>query len=313
MTGSVKKNKLALGGFVITFIGAIFFSTKAIIVKLAFAHTHADAVTVLALRMLFSLPFYIAIGLFASNKRSNVYFTRRQWIYIIGLGLTGYYVSSLCDFIGLQYISAGLERLILFIYPTLAVVLNAWIFRQRVNRFQQWAMVLTYLGIGIAFWGEMRIDSSNPNFYLGSFFCFLCALTFAVYLSGSGKMIAETGATKFTSYAMLAACAGIFIHYFVTGRTVHHMDANLLWYGFALAILATVIPTFLMSNGIKKIGSSNAAIISSVGPVSTILQAHFILGEPITVAQITGTLLVIVGVLLIGWKTSEPVNTPAPT
>ena len=119
-------------------------------------------------------------------------------------------------------------------------------------------------------------------------------------------MIAETGATKFTSYAMIAACCGIFIHYFVTGRTIHHMDTNLLGYGVALAILATVIPTFLMSNGIKKIGSSNAAIVSSIGPVSTILQAHFILGERITAAQIMGTVLVIIGVLLIGWRTKVP-------
>jgi len=110
MTGTITK-KLVFGGFVITFIGAIFFSTKAIFVKLAFANTPTDAVTLLALRMFFALPFYIAIGLFASNKKSNVYFTSRQWLYIILLGLTGYYVSSLCDFIGLQYISAGLERL----------------------------------------------------------------------------------------------------------------------------------------------------------------------------------------------------------
>jgi drug/metabolite transporter (DMT)-like permease len=305
MTEIVKKNKLVLGGFVITFIGALFFSTKAILVKLAFANTHSDPVTVLALRMLFSLPFYIAIGLFASNKKSNVYFTKRQWIYIILLGLTGYYVSSLCDFIGLQYISAGLERLILFIYPTLAVILNAMIFRQRVNGYQKLAMILTYAGIAIAFWGEMKIDSSNPEFFIGSIFCFLCAITFAIYLVGSGKMIAETGATKFTSYAMIAAASGIFIHYFVSGRTVHHMEANLLGYGLALAILATVIPTFLMSAGIKKIGSSNAAIISSIGPVSTILQAHFVLDERITVEQITGTILVIIGVLLIGWRSRE--------
>jgi drug/metabolite transporter (DMT)-like permease len=312
MAGTIPKNKVVFGGFVITFIGAIFFSTKAILVKLAFAHTHADAVTVLALRMFFALPFYIAIGLFASNKRSNVFFTKRQWTYILLLGLTGYYVSSLCDFIGLQYITAGLERLILFIYPTLAVVLNAILFRQHVNRYQKLAMVLTYLGIGIAFWGEMKIDSANPQFFLGSFFCLLCAITFAIYLVGSGKMIAETGATKFTSYAMIAAAAGIFIHYFVTGRTVHHMGSDLLLYGFLLGIFATVIPTFFMSNGIKKIGSSNAAIISSIGPVSTILQAHFILGEPITVAQITGTVLVIIGVLLIGWRTRENVVTPTP-
>ena len=309
MIETAKKNKLVLGGFVITFIGALFFSTKAILVKLAFANTHTDPVTILALRMLFSLPFYIAIGLFASNKRSNIYFTKRQWAYIILLGLTGYYVSSLCDFIGLQYISAGLERLILFIYPTLAVVLNAMIFRQRVNGFQKLAMALTYAGIAIAFWGEMKIDSSNPEFFVGSIFCFLCAITFAVYLVGSGKMIAETGATKFTSYAMIAAAGGIFIHYFVTGRTVHHMNADLLGYGFLLAILATVIPTFLMSAGIKKIGSSNAAIISSIGPVSTILQAHFILGERITVEQIAGTILVIIGVLLIGWRTRGNLST----
>lgn len=313
MAETVKKNKLVFGGFVITFTGALFFSTKAILVKLAFANTHTDAVTILALRMLFSLPFYIAIGLFASNKKSNIYFTRKQWIYIILLGLTGYYVSSLFDFIGLQYISAGLERLILFIYPTLAVVLNAILFRQRINGYQKLAMVLTYAGIAIAFWGEMKVDASNPDFFLGSFFCFLCAITFAIYLVGSGKMIAETGATKFTSYAMIAAATGVFIHYFVTGGTVHHMDENLLWYGLALAILATVIPTFFMSNGIKKIGSSNAAIISSIAPASTILQAHFILGERITVAQITGTVLVIIGVLLIGWRAREILSTAAPS
>lgn len=305
MIETVTKNKLVFGGFVITFIGAIFFSTKAILVKLAFADTQTDAVTLLALRMFFSLPFYIAIGLFASNKKTNIYFTRRQWIYILLLGLTGYYISSLCDFIGLQYISAGLERLILFIYPTLAVLLNAMLFRQKVNKHQKLAMILTYMGIAIAFWGEMKIDATNPQFYLGSFFCFLCAVTFAIYLVGSGKMIAETGATKFTSYAMIAAAGGIFIHYFVSGRTVHYMSGNLLWYGVALAILATVIPTFLMSNGIKKIGSSNAAIVSSIGPVSTILQAHFILGEKITLPQICGTVLVIIGVLLIGWRSRE--------
>ena len=313
MIETAKKNKLVFGGFVITIIGALFFSTKAILVKLAFAQTHADAVTLLALRMLFALPFYLAIGLFTSNKKSNIYFTRRQWLYILLLGLTGYYVSSLCDFIGLKYISAGLERLILFIYPTLAVMLNAMLFRQRINRYQKLAMMLTYMGIGIAFWGEMKIDSLNPNFFLGSFFVFLCAVTFSIYLVGSGKMIAETGATKFTSYAMIAAACGIFIHYFVSGREVHQLDGSLLWYGFLLAIIATVIPSFFISNGIKKIGSSNVAIISSIGPVSTILQAYFILGEKITFAQIAGTILVITGVLFIGWRTREVVGNTNPS
>ncbi len=303
MTPSAKKNYLT--GFIITFIGAILFSTKAIIVKLAFANTDVGAVSLLALRMVFAVPFYIAIAIFYSNRDGNVKFTTGQWINIIFLGIIGYYLSSLFDFLGLQYISAGLERLILFLYPTFAILLNAVIFKKKINRIQQLALLLTYAGIGIAYFGELKLDSSNSNFFLGTFFIFLCALTFSVYLVGSGRLIPIVGATKFTAYTMTAASVGVIVHYFAAGNTVHHFSGPIIRYGVLLAVIATVIPTFFISNGLKKIGSNNVAIISSIGPVSTILQAHFILGEKLILAQIIGTALVISGVLLTGWRNRD--------
>ena len=303
---SEKHKNFLLSGFFVSFTGAIFFSTKAIFVKLAYASNTVDAVTLLTLRMLFALPFYIVVGLSKSSKKDNVFFTGKQWVSILLLGLAGYYLSSLFDFIGLQYISAGLERLILFIYPTLALIMNAVIFRQKVSTIQKIAVVLTYTGIAIAFFGELKLDNSNPNFYFGAMMCFLCAVTFSIYLVGSGRMIPKAGAGKFTSYAMIAAAGGIICHYFISGRTLHAINTSLVWYGLLLAIVATVIPTFLISYAINKIGSSNVAIIGSVGPVSTILQAHYFLGEPVVVAQVIGTGLVIGGVVLIGLKSRQP-------
>ncbi|MEO6489272.1 MAG: DMT family transporter [Ferruginibacter sp.] len=292
-------------GFIITFIGSILFSTKAIFVKLAFANTDVDAITLLALRMAFAVPFYIIVAAFYSSKPGNVKFTLLQWVKIIFLGFIGYYLSSLFDFIGLQYVSAGLERLILFLYPTFAILLNAAIYEKKINRIQRIALLLTYLGIGIAYFSEMKLDSSDPNFYLGTFFIFLCAVTFAIYLVGSGRLIPMVGATKFTAYTMTAAAVGVITHYFVAGSAVHHFTNPILGYGLMIAVIATVIPTFFISNGLKKIGSNNVAIISSVGPVSTILQAHFILGEKLLFAQIAGTALVISGVLLTGWRNRD--------
>lgn len=205
--------KAALTGFVITFIGAILFSTKAIAVKVAFMHTSMNGLTLLTLRLLFSLPFYIVAAWIAATKKNTNTLTNRQWLYIILLGLFGYYLSSLFDFIGLQYISAGLERLILFLYPSFAVLINAWVFKQRVSRIQKIALLLTYAGIILAYIGELNIYSGNGNFIFGSMLIFLCAVTYAIYIAGSGKMIPEVGASRFTAYAMLSATAGVFIHY----------------------------------------------------------------------------------------------------
>lgn len=198
-------HKLSLAGFIITFVGSILFSTKAIIVKKAFAGTHTDAVTLLTLRMIFSLPFFLIAALVVSNQAGNKKMNPKQWLAVTAIGLTGYYISSLCDFIGLQYISAGLERLILFLYPTFAVLINAWIFKHKMSRAQQAALLLTYLGIAIAYMGELKIDNHNPNFLYGSFMVFLCAVTFSIYLVGSGKN--HSAGWLYQVYCVCYACS----------------------------------------------------------------------------------------------------------
>ena len=301
------KDKVNIAGFLLTFTGAVLFSTKAIIVKKAFADIHTDALTLLMLRMLCALPFYLVSIYFTRKSRQESPLTKRQWLQLILLGLFGYYLSSWLDFEGLQYVSAGLERLILFLYPTFVVLINTFFFRQKITGTQKIAMLLTYTGIGIAYFGELSADMSNPNFFWGSLLIFICAVTYAIYLVGSGKLIPKIGASRFTVYSMLTATVCVFIHFaFRNNWSALHGGGSQLWgYSILLAIIATVIPSFLLSAGMKRIGSNNVAIISSIGPVSTIVQAHFVLGEKIFTAQIAGTVLVIAGVLLIGWKARQ--------
>ena len=278
MEAIAPKHTISLFGFLIAFTGAILFSTKAVIVKKAFADVNADALTLLTLRMLFSLPFYLIAAFIISRGKSNKRMTAKEWLAIIILGISGYYLSSLLDFIGLQYISAGLERLILFLFPSFVVLINAIVLKEKIKKVQVWALLISYLGMVIAYFGELQIDSVNPNFYWGSLLIFLCSITYAIYIAGSGFMVPKVGASKFTAYALLCSSAGVFIHYSLRGNYEPLKDSmNLWWYGILLAIVATVIPTFLLSLALKKIGANNVAIISSIGPVSTILQAHIFL------------------------------------
>lgn len=304
-----KRSSLFLTGFLLSIGGAILFSTKAIWVKLAFKNTGVDALTLLSLRMLLALPFYLIAAWFSGKKESSIPLSKKDGYWIIALGILGYYLSSLFDFIGLQYISAGLERLILFLYPTFAVLLNTWIFKSSISKIQILALGITYAGIGIAYYAELGSIQHNEQFYFGSFMVFLCAVTYSFYLVGTGKMVVKAGATRYTAYAMLAATAGVFIHFIVQQQWEDvNMSPQLWWYGIALAIVATVIPSFMMSSGMKKIGSNNASIITSIGPVSTIIQAAVFLNEPILMEQILGTILVIFGVVLIGWQNTRPIN-----
>jgi len=292
-------------GFIITFIGSILFSTKAIFVKKAFADTNIDALTLLTLRMVLSLPFFLVAAFVISGRQGNVRMSGKQWIQLITLGILGYYLSAYFDFEGLQYISAGLERLILFLYPTFVLLINRVVFKNPVSRTQLFALILTYVGIGIAYFNEMQFDSNNNYFFWGSLLIFLCSITYAMYIAGSGKIIPFVGAAKFAAYSMLIATAFLFLHFIVRGDFSGVAQAKGMWvYGLLLAIVATVIPTFMLSAGLSKIGANNVAIISAIGPVSTILQAHWILGEPIHTAQLIGTAMVIAGVLLTGWKTA---------
>ena len=298
-----------IAGIILCLVGAVCFSTKAIFVKLAYRDTDVDAVSLLALRMIFSLPFFVASAAFASSRSGNVKFTTKQWIYVALIGCLGYYVSSLLDFLGLQYVSAGIERLILFIYPTLVLLMSAFIFKEKIKNLQWIAVGITYVGLLMAFLGEASLPhSESENFYLGSALIFACAITYAMYIVGSGRLIPSIGSAKFNSYAMSFACIAVLLHFFVTaGTDLTHLDSKVYFYSIAMAIFSTVIPSYLVTAGIKRIGSDNAAIVGSIGPVSTILQAFIILGEPILGLQILGTVFILVGVLIIG-RSNKPVN-----
>ena len=293
-----------IGGVLIALAGAICFSTKAIFVKLAYRDTGIDAITLLALRMLFSLPFFVVSAAFASRKDTNVKFTSKQWVIVAVVGLLGYYVSSLLDFLGLQYISAGMERLILFIYPTLVLLMSAVFFKQKINRYQWLALVITYVGLALAFYSEVDWSTEqNNDFYLGAILIFLCAITYALYIVGSGQIIPQVGAAKFNSYAMTFASVGVLLHYAIASDTsLFNLSPMVYFYSIMMALVSTVIPSYLVTEGIKRMGSDNAAIVGSIGPMSTILQAYILLHEPIFILQIVGTLLILAGILLIGKK-----------
>lgn len=291
-------------GVIICFIGAVCFSTKAIFVKLAYRDTSVDAVSLLALRMFFSLPFFIISAFVFSRQRSNVRFNAKQWVGVAFIGCLGYYISSLLDFLGLQYVTAGIERLILFIYPTLVLLISSFVLKEKIKLKQWLAVAITYIGLSVAFIGELSMDKSQShNFYFGALLIFFCAITYAIYIAGSGKLIPTIGAAKFNSYAMTFACSGVMIHFLLTSNeSLWHLPKQVYIYSLLMAILSTVIPSYLVTAGIKRIGADNAAIVGSVGPVSTIVQAYFFLQEPIFALQIAGTVLILIGVLLIGKK-----------
>jgi drug/metabolite transporter (DMT)-like permease len=289
-------------GILICLLGAVCFSTKAIFVKLAYRDTGIDAVPLLALRMIFALPFFLVSAFVSSSKADNIKFTPGQWLYVALIGCLGYYISSLLDFIGLQYVSAGIERLILFIYPTIVLLISAMIFRIKVAASQWFAVLITYIGLFVAFFAEVRMEGIyTSDFYFGAAMIFACAITYAIYIVGSGRIIPVVGASKFNSYAMTFACVAVLLHYFLTSEKSLLTFPPLVYvYSLSMALFATVLPSYLVSEGIKRVGSGNAAIVGSVGPVSTIIQASIFLNEPVLALQIAGTVLILMGVLLIG-------------
>jgi drug/metabolite transporter (DMT)-like permease len=291
-------------GVLFVFLGAIMFGGKAVIVKWLYIHYPIDTVSLLALRMLFSLPFYLVILFWDKLKfPSDIRLTKKEWAIMLAIGLLGYYLASFFDFWGLQYISAGLERLLLFIYPTLVVIISAIFFNKKIQRIQYIALIITYLGILLAFVPELQIGIQK-NLILGAFLIFMSALTYALYLIGNGEMVKKIGTTLFTCYAMIISTVMVIIHYWATSSTMGLTDFEPIVYRncFIMAVFCTVIPSFLISEGIKRIGSGNTAIIGSIGPMATIFLASYFLNENFNNWQIAGTAFIMAGVLMISVK-----------
>ena len=286
----------------LVFFGAVCFSAKAVLIKIAFQQYKIDPVSLLCLRMLFGFPFYAGVAVYLSRKEGNVKLQPGQWVWLAVLGILGYYIASIFDFEGLQYVTASVERLILFIYPTLVVVFSALLFRKKITGIQYIALFLTYAGIVMAFSTELQIGLGH-QFMLGAAWIFISAVTYACYMIGSGELIPRLGSLKFTAFAMLFATLAILLHFLVVrGIDFFNFSPQVYFISFIMAIFSTVIPTFAVSEGIRRVGSGNASIIGGIGPVSTIVLANIFLNEQPSFWQLSGTFIVLGGVLMIGWK-----------
>ncbi len=295
-------------GVCLVFLAAFCFAAKGILIKLAYQYP-IDAISLLTLRMLFALPFYVVLAWRLARQGPPVSLTARQWATLFLLGILGYYVASFLNFLGLVYITASLERILLFTYPTFVLLLNAFGFGRRISRLQLLALALTYAGILLAFAGNVG-TTAQKNVVLGAFWVILSGLVYAIYLVGSDRMIARIGSQRFTCYAMMAATVPTLLHNaFQHGLRLGGYPMSVYALGLSMGIFATVIPTLMIAEGVRRVGSGNASIIGSVGPVFTILLSVTVLHEPIGWQQIMGTLLVLAGVFLIGWRGNQP---PAP-
>lgn len=296
----MKSRQSFIYGILLGVLAVVLFSSKAVMVKLAYQY-EVDAMSVLLLRMLFSFPFYVVIALLYRNKGTNLPVTQKDYAWVVFFGFVGYYLASYFDFVGLTYIKASLERIILFIYPTIVLFFNKIFLKKPITKVQAGAILLTYIGVVIAFWDEVAISGSDT--YLGGFLIFLSAVTYASYLVGTGWLIPKFGVVKFTSYAMLVSCFCVFIHYgFINEVSLFSFPWQVYAYGFLIAVFATVIPSFLVSMSIKLISSSNFAIVAGIGPISTIILAAIFLNEKLTALQFFGALVVIIGILFVSLK-----------
>jgi len=268
-------------------------------VKLAYVYG-VDSVTLLLFRMVFAFPFYLGIALWKKPFQPEK-IKQRDYVSLFFFGFLGYYLASLFDFEGLQYLKAGLERIILFIYPTIVVLLSWVFFKKKISKPQFFAIIITYIGVLITFWDEIGVKGDAV--YWGGFLIFLSALTYAAYLVGSGWLIPKFGVIPFTAYAMLISTFCVVINYMLVGDfDLFDYPKEVYLLGFAMAILSTLVPSFLVSAAIQRLGASTFSIFGSLGPISTIILAYFFLDEKISNLQVFGMLVVIAGVMLVSRK-----------
>jgi len=279
---------------------AILFSTKSIFIKLAYQET-VDAVTLLTLRMVFALPFFLVMVYLSGRSEKAVTLTQRDWAVLFLLGFGGYYLASLLDFLGLQYISAGLERLVLFLYPTLTVLITAFVLKRAPSSLTWLAIMVSYVGMTLVVWQDVQHPSSHLG--LGMALVFGSALSYAIYLVGSGEMINRIGANRFTGIALSISCFCCILHFLLVNPfSALQVSSRVLALSVTLAIVCTVLPATMLTNGIRRIGASQAALIGAVGPVATLYLGYAVLGETLGWLQGLGTVFVLAGVLLITLK-----------
>jgi drug/metabolite transporter (DMT)-like permease len=283
-------------GLLLAAAGSIAFSGKAIIVKVAYRYG-VDAVTLIMLRMLFALPLFLVLAWWSSRGKPRL--SGRDWLGVLGLGFTGYYLASYLDFWGLQYISASLERLILYLNPTLVLVLGLLIFKRRISRLQMVAMAVSYAGVLLVFGHEAGLQ--GPDAAKGTLLVFLSAASYAVYLVYSGELVKRLGSLRLVGLATSAACLFVLLQFALMRplNTAFAVAPEVIQLSVLNAVACTFAPVLMVMMGIERIGAGLAAQTGMIGPMSTILMGVVILGEPFNGWILVGTVLVMGGVYLV--------------
>jgi drug/metabolite transporter (DMT)-like permease len=293
-------NGAAVVGPLCAVFGVLGFSFKAILIRLAYQSWPVDAVTLLTLRMLYSAPLFVALAWRASRGSRARPIARDDWVRLVWLGCIGYYLASLLDFMGLAYITASLERLVLFLYPTIVVLLSALLLGKPVTRRAVAALALSYAGIAFVFWHDLTIGGNARATITGGALIFASAILYAVYLVQAGAVIARLGSSRFIAWAMLASTVFIVAQFLLTRPLAAlAVPASIHAIALAMAVFSTVLPTWLIAESIRRMGANAASLVGSLGPVFTIGLGAMILGEPVHAVQLAGAALVMGGVMLV--------------
>ena len=283
-------------GLLLAIGGVLCFSLRPILIKLAYAWSQ-DPVTLLALRMAFAAPFFAGVAVWSRRKGAANPISSRDMGYVIALGLLSYYAASYLDFLALQYISAGLGRLVLFLYPTIVVLLSALFLARPMTLRELIALVLTYAGLALVL---LHSFDGNRDVLLGAALAMASSLCYAVYLVAGSQVIARVGSMRFSAYAMIAATVACLLQFFVL-RPVGALNApvQVLGYAATMAVVSTVVPVFLTAEALRRVGANTVAIVGALGPVSTIALGWIGLEEAMTPLQLGGVGLVLIGVLAV--------------
>ncbi len=289
-------------GIACVLVSAVAFSGKPVLVKAAYQYG-VDTTTLLALRMLFAAPLFALMAWWAGRPDTVV--TGKEILAIIALGFLGYYLGSFLDLAGLQYISAGLGRLILYLYPTLVLVMSALFLKQPLRPIQLASLVLSYAGIALVFGAEAKLGDDLGLTVLGAALVFGSAAAYATYLVAGSRLVHRFGSVRFSAYASLIATGFVMAH-FLALRPMQALivDVNVYSLVAILSTFSTVLPLWLMAEGLKRVGANQAALVGCIGPLATMAFAWAFLGEAMTLVQLAGAALVLGGVLLISLKPS---------
>ncbi|MFO1413676.1 MAG: DMT family transporter [Burkholderiales bacterium] len=281
-------------------LGVFGFSFKGIFIKLAYAAAPVDAITLLALRMLYSVPLFAAMAWWSARRPGSRPLAAKDLRQLAWFGFIGYYLASLLDFMGLQYITASLERLVMFLYPTMVVLLSALLLGKRVTGRAVLALALSYAGIAIVFWQDLRLSADAGATLAGGALTFGSAALYALYLVQAGPVIARLTSPRFIAWAMLASTMFVLAQ-FVATRPLSALavPAYVHLLSIGMAVFATVVPTWLIAESVQRMGANAASLVGALGPVFTAALGALILGEAFGPVQIAGGALVLAGVLLV--------------